>query len=171
MILIRRRKGGELASVETAEGYDLRKWEVLGPIPAGVDPMLAVHEGGAIVNNLQVPRAERWRQVKERRAAAELGGCMIAQGRIETSEASQRRLHTFVTQAIAQGEAFVPIAWKLADNRIAVLDAQAIVAAHLAAAGHVAACHARAQELREMIGAAGSIEEIVAVDVDQGWPG
>src|SRR5207247_11152050 len=67
--------------------------------------------------------------------------------RSETSEASQRRLHTFVTQAIAQGEAFVPIAWKLADNRIAVLDAQAIVAAHLAAAGHVAACHARAQEI------------------------
>jgi len=57
MILIRNRASGERQAVEMADGYDVAEWEVLGEVPAGVDPMLATIEGGAIVNDAAVLEA------------------------------------------------------------------------------------------------------------------
>jgi hypothetical protein len=171
MILIRRKATGELAAVESLAGYDRRSWESLGPIPEGVDPMLAVLEAGAIANNLDVARALRRIELKQLREAAELAGCDTAFGRIQTGPAAAAALNTYAMQAIAQGEAFVPIGFRMADNQVVMHDSRAIVAAHLAAARHSAACHARYDELRGELEAAGSLPAIAGVDFDQGWPG
>ena len=178
MILIRRRKDGELSAVDSIDGYDMRSWEELGRIPAGVDPSLAVFVDGKIVNNLDVARGARWQQAKARRLEAEAAGCETELGRIQTDDGSQRKLHAFATQAIAEGGAFVPILWTMSDNSRRLHDGAAIVAAHLAVARHGAACHARAQQIRDELAAAGeglkpaaALAAIAAVDVGQGWPG
>lgn len=171
MILIRKRATGELAAVETLAGYDRRSWENLGEIPKGVDPALAVLEGGKIVNNLAAARALRRVELKRIRDAAELAGCDTPLGRIQTGPAAAAALGTYAMQAIAQGAAFVPVAFRMADNVPRSHDGQAIIAAHLAVARHSAACHARYDALCAELEAAGSLPAIAGVQIDQGWPG
>jgi hypothetical protein len=173
MILIRERATGALQAVERVDGgrYPRRRFEILGEIPAGVEPTLAALDGGAIGNKLEVERGLRWHLVKRRALAAELAGCATPRGRMDTGPQSQAALNLYATQAIGQGEAFVPILWTMADNSFEIHDGPAIVAAHLAVALHVSACHARAQELRAELAAAETLEAIGAVAVDQGWPG
>lgn len=171
MILIRRKATGELAAVESLDGYDRRSWESLGEIPEGVDPMLAVLEAGAIANNLDVARALRLVDLKRRYAAAAGAGCSSPRGLLQSNAATEAKLASYAMQAIAQGEAFVPIAFTMADNTVQIHDGQAIVAAHLAVARYSAACHDRYEQLRAELGAAADLSAVGAVNFDQGWPG
>lgn len=171
MILIRKKKGGELAAVETVDGYDMRAWQRVGRIPDGVDPMLAIVEAGVIVNDLDAARALRRIELKQLRDGAELAGCDTPLGRIQTGPGASAALGAYAMQAIAQGEAFVPIGFRMADNSVQIHDGQAIVAAHLAVATHSATCHARYDEIRAALDAAGSLPAIAKVKLDRGWPG
>lgn len=63
-----------------------------------------------------------------------------------------------------------PIVWKLGDGSFAPLSFADLVDLGQTMRGHIQACYVREAALSAEIAAAQTVEEIAAVDIDQGWP-
>ena len=136
----------------------------------------APFDGGVVLDSgtadLATARAKRWSRAKTHRDRAEWAGCETPLGRVDTTPASELKISGAVQLAViaeAAGEPF-SIPWTMADDSTVVHDAAAMIAMGVAVGEHVAACHAHALVLRTAIEAAETVEDVLAVDTDTGWP-
>lgn len=144
-----------LASVALPDDYaaDTHSWD---PATATMFP------------DVEKLRPRRWSWIKERREAAQLGGCMTPLGRVDTDPASQLKVAGSVQMAMLAQLAGAPfsVEWTMQDNSVVAHDAAAMIAMGLAVGQHVAACHEAAVARRLQLEAATTPEEIEAVT----WP-
>lgn len=116
---------------------------------------------------LEDVKQARWAELKRARDAAEYGGFFIpGLGAFQSDPASQRLITGSVVLAqlaVAQGAPF-SVTWTLADNSIADLDAEAMIAVGVALGMHVEACHVAGRVARSALEAASTAEEVAAVE-------
>lgn len=111
--------------------------------------------------------------VKRKRDAVEQQGVTLAGvGTFDTDTESQRKVNGAVTMALIAMQYSQPfeIVWRLADDTTATLDAAGIIGVGVAVGQHVAACQANKNALDLLIMAAESVEELEAIDLEDGWP-
>jgi hypothetical protein len=126
-----------------------------------------------ISDKLAQAKAALWAQAKVLRDAAVNGGCDVdGLGRFDTDLISRTNLSGAVVAAIASklNASPISIAWKLADNTIAQLDGQTLIASGLSVVSQIAAIHETAQSIGHAIQGAASLTELAAIDINQGWP-
>jgi hypothetical protein len=134
---------------------------------------LKTWNGSAFVEDVAGVAAVKWASVKAKREIIETGGCPTPLGVMDTSAASQGKLNGAVTMALVSQSIGAPfsVEWTMADNSVVAHNASAIITAGMAVGQHVAACHAVATALRAEIGAATTVADLNAVDVDgAAWP-
>jgi len=107
--------------------------------------------------------------VKAARDVHEQAGCTTPSGQVDTDADSQRKVGGAATMALALGASFT-MDWRMKDNSIVRLDASGMIALGEAVAEHVAACQARKNALDAAIDAATTLDELAAIDPEQGWP-
>lgn len=121
--------------------YQKRKW---------VDP-----------RTLEDFKTAQWAAIKKARDAAELGGFAWDGSVFDSDTVSQGRIQGAVQ--LASTTPGFEIAWTLADNSIRVLSRTDLEAVGAAMGIHIGIQHAKARELRPLIDAAQTIEEVLAV--------
>lgn len=75
-----------------------------------------------------------------------------------------------VQAVLATGQPY-SVDWTCADNSTLILDAAGVVGIPVALAQHAAALHDHARVLKAAVAAAGSEADLVAIDIQAGWPG
>lgn len=169
MRLIQHSETGEVQCVLSTDGYG-DDWLDRGDVPEDVPARLALWDGSAIVADLGRARAEIKARVKELRDAAETGGCTVPGiGRFDSDSDSQRKISGAVVMAMLGGGAFA-MEWRLADNSVEALDAPQMIAVGVAVGQHVAACQQRKNEIDAALNAAGTYGDLLAIDIEGGWP-
>jgi hypothetical protein len=120
----------------------------------------------------EIARLSKWSACKSRRSSAEEAGCQTPLGRVDTDADSQRKISGSVQMAMLAQAAGVPfsIDWTMEDDTAVTHDAQAMILMGMAVGQHVAACHAAGFLKREAIYAAQTVEEVGAIDLEEGWP-
>ena len=106
-------------------------------------------------------KRDKWKEIKDARAAAEEGGFVWDGSTFDSDEVSQRRIGDAVTMA-----GIVPnftIDWTLADNTVRTLSAADMVNAGKALSRHVQAVFQRGRARRAEIEAATTKQEVNAV--------
>lgn len=167
----------DLASPTERTVLGLFEIEEPGPEPQDVRILGTVLTGGATPARiwatepypLPEARAMMWARAKGIRESRMAGGCETPLGRMDTDDASQRKLNGAVTNALITqlaGQPFL-IDWTMADNSVVAHDGPAIIAAGIAVAQHIAACQNRGTLLRAAIDAG---EDPFAVDITGDWP-
>lgn len=163
------RRGGcpsdELALIVIGEG------EILAEEPLEFSATGWCYRDGEVVPSVPLPptfavlKTQKWEEIKEARDRCEAGGCSTSHGRAQTDEASQRKsagASLMATIAISAGEPY-SITWTMEDNSDVTLDAQGMIGLGVAIGQHVADCHARGRELRALIDAATTAEQLDAI--------
>ena len=130
--------------------------------PATVDADLA----------LAVRKITMREAIKARRDAAETRGCQTPLGRMDTDQASQRKVNGSVTMAViaVQNSAPFSIDWTMADNSIVTHNASEMIAAGLAVGAPAPACPTRATTLTSLVEPPQSNANLDAIDINEGWP-
>ena len=124
--------------------------------------------GGAIVakkDELSKAKSKKWIQIKQHRDAAENGGFTWGGSPFDSTPISQLRIQgaaQLATLAKINNQPF-SIDWTLADNSVRTLNAQEMIAVGTAMGQHINACHTRARQLRSLIEAAQTKEEVEAI--------
>lgn len=164
--------------VVSPDGYDLGGKTVV-EAPADYDGASAnyVIAAGAFVPNVELVRSAAKARVMATRDEVEFGGCATPLGAMDSDPYSQAKIGGAVqaaTLATIQGEPLASawsIDWTMADNSVVTHDAPAMIAAGLAIASHVGACHIVGRNLKNLIDAALTVAEVEAVDVECApWP-
>lgn len=116
-------------------------------------------------------RAALWEKTKVQRDAVIDGGAPTAFGVVDSDLMSRTNIAGAATAALIAKGAGQPFAvtWTMADNSEADLDADDIIAMGLAVVSHVNAAHVRARALRQEIEEAGTVAELLMIDVLAGW--
>lgn len=109
-------------------------------------------------------KAQRWREIRGARDAAEFGGFTWDGSTFDSDAMSQSRI--MGAAQLAQLDPAFTIDWTLADNSVRNLSAADMVAVGVALGQHVATQHATARTLRAQIQAATTAAEVEAVS----WP-
>lgn len=117
-------------------------------------------------------RADRWAAAKAYRDARQVGGCTTQWGRVQTDDASQGRIGNAALGASIRKAAGQPfsINWTMADNTVAILDADGTIGLGFAVLSFVAACQDAGTAIRASIDAATTPDAVAAVDVAAGYP-
>ena len=126
----------------------------------------ATYVADAAVDDIETARARKWADIKAERDRLECGGFdMPGIGRFDSDADSRARIVGAVTAAKIAQDAGQPytIAWTLADNSTADLDAAGIIAVGFALLAHIDAIHQRSRALREQIDAAQDSQVISAI--------
>lgn len=114
-----------------------------------------------------------WEATKARRdSEIEAGVAVPGLGTFDSDEKSLANITSASLMALAAKVGNLPfaISWKLADNSVVELDADAMLAAGLAVGQHVVACHHKAQEIGLAVEVAAEARDLEAIDIDAGWP-
>lgn len=122
-----------------------------------------------VEGDLESLKARKWAEIKSARGAQEAAGFTVeGVGTFDSDADSRARIVGAVTAAKIAQDAGQPytIAWTLADNSTADLDAAGIIAVGSALLAHIDAIHQRSRALREQIDAAQTLQAIAAVHWD-----
>lgn len=129
--------------------------------------------GGQIVPDdtatLESKKARVKAQLRLRRDLAEWAGVTTPEGMVDSDPDSQRKISGTVTMAMLGGENF-SIEWRMKDNSIVTLNAAQTIALGVAVGQHVAACQVNKNTIDSLIEACTTVEELQAVDLEEGWP-
>jgi len=106
--------------------------------------------------------------VASRRRAAEGAGVMIGARLFLTDAITQGKLTGAVVAAIL--DPAYSVNWKLNDGSFVTFQAGDLIAAGQAVRAHIQGCFDREKFLIEAIAAAGTMEQLAAIDLDSGWP-
>ncbi|MET0373781.1 MAG: DUF4376 domain-containing protein [Rhizorhabdus sp.] len=145
--------------------------EVIVEEPTEFSPDGWCYRDGEVVARIPVPltlaelKVRKWTEIKEARDRCEVGGCPTVHGRAQTDEASQRKSAGAVlmaTIAMSAGEPY-SITWTMEDNSDVTLDAVGMIGLGVAIGQHVADCHTRGRELRALIDAATSEDDLAGI--------
>jgi hypothetical protein len=117
-------------------------------------------------------RAVIWGHVKTLRDAKINGGVLTPAGTFDSNDLSRLNVSGAVLGAVVAKSASAPysVQWTLQDNSVVTLDADQMIEVGMAMLNHVAACHDYARMLRGMIEAATDMAELLAIDLEAGWP-
>ena len=156
-------------SLDKAEDAHLL-WQEYPELPLAAQPdglfAGATYMADAAVDDIETARARKWADIKAERDRLECGGFdMPGIGRFDSDADSRARIVGAVTAAKIAQDAGQPytIAWTLADNSTADLDAAGIIAVGFALLAHIDAIHQRSRALREQIDAAQDSQVISAI--------
>lgn len=143
--------------------------EVVVPVGGVADYVIAADGSEAVLRTptLDEHRATIWVAVKSRRRRAEQAGCTTPWGQVQTDVESQSRIATYAANAPSAGWS---IDWTMADNTVVSLSGEDLRTMSWAVMQHLEACHVRAQALRAAIDAALSLDAVISIDIDAGWP-
>lgn len=133
----------------------------------------ATYVADAAVDDIETARARKWAEIKGERDRLENGGFDVpGVGRFDSDADSRARIVGAVTAAKIAHDAGQPysIAWTLADNSTAELDAQIAIAVGFALLAHVNTIHQHSRNLREQIDAAQDLQALDAVRWDAPTP-
>lgn len=108
-------------------------------------------------------------KLKARRDTAEWAGVQTGQGEVDSDPDSQRKISGAVTMAMLGGESF-SMQWRMKDNSVVTLNAAQTIAMGVAVGQHVAACQVNKNTIDSLIEACTTVEELLAVDIEEGWP-
>jgi len=114
---------------------------------------------------LQDFKTAKWAEVKQHRDDTENGGFTWGGSTFDSTPISQSRIQgaaQLATLAKINNQPF-SIEWTLADNSARTLNAQEMIAVGTAMGQHINACHTRARQLRSLIEAAQTKEEVEAI--------
>lgn len=114
---------------------------------------------------LDSAKTAKWAEVKQHRDATENGGFVWGGSSFDSTPISQSRIQgaaQLATLAMINNQPF-GIDWTLADNSVRTLNAQEMIAVGMAMGQHINACHTRARQLRSLIEAAQTKEEVEAI--------
>lgn len=128
-----------------------------------------------VVDNTPVPsrKLAMVEAIKNIRDAKIAGGVSVAGiGVFDSDEAARLNITGAVVMAQVALATNVPflMSWKLADNSLTTLNAQAMVLVGVSVGTHVAACHANAQALAVSVQEAEDHDALDAIDLSEGWP-
>lgn len=98
----------------------------------------------------------------------ETAGVNVGGALVKTDRESQATITGAYARALSDPS--VTVAWKTG-NGFVTLDSAAILLFGTAVFHHVQGCFAREKVLAEAIDVAGTVDELMAVDVSAGWPG
>ncbi len=158
----------EIVALQAGEGEEWIE------VDAGVSDGTHHVAGGALVvgaldlRTLEQRKADRWGQMKAARTAAIDAPLSTPYGIFDSGPADR----TNITDAVLVAQTLtglgqpVAIAWTLADNTTATLDAGQMVTVGLLLGAKVQAAHARGRVVREAIEAAATAAEVEAVAWD-----
>jgi len=128
-----------------------------------------------VANNVSLPERKLALVdvIKGIRDAKISGGVTVANvGVFDSDEAARLNITGAVVMAQVALATNVPflMSWKLADNSLTTLNAQAMVLVGVSVGTHVAACHANAQALAVSVQEAEDHDALDAIDLSEGWP-
>lgn len=135
------------------------------------------HNESVIVNgawdNLPGVKARLWERVKEIRAERETAIAPTPLGDVQIDEKSKAKIMGALDLCKLQEETQQPFAmnFTLADNSRVLLNNVTVRQLAGAAGLYVSQIYDYSWVLRDLIGAAASVEELAAIDVEAGWPG
>jgi hypothetical protein len=112
-------------------------------------------------------KAVRRAELAAIRYARETGGITVNGVAVATDLVSQAKINGAL--ALVQVQPATSIKWKAAAGFV-TLDAAAVQAVALAVGRHVQACFAREAQLTDEINARATVEAVVALDLNAGWP-
>lgn len=162
--------GTQLRFLLTPEDEDLTDWTLLNS-PEGFDPSEGpwTVDGANLVIDVAARKLALRALVKAKRDEVEFGGVMTEYGRVETNPDSQRKLVGASTAALALGDNFSK-EWRMADDSIVTLNANAMIALGLAVVAHVDACQQNKNSLDAQIESASTATELDLININSGWP-
>ncbi len=120
----------------------------------------------ATADDLGTARARKWVEIKGERDRLEPGGFDLAGvGRFDSDEESRNKIIGASLAAKIARDAGQPyaIAWTLADNTVAQLDADGIIGAGFAMLAHLDGIHQRSRALYAQIQAAETAEAVAVI--------
>lgn len=114
-----------------------------------------------------------WEQVKEKRDAVIDGGAPTPAGVVDSDGLSRSNINGAVMAAVLSNMAGQPFAvtWTMADNSVALLNAEQMIAVGVAVMTHVNAAHEHARVLRVAIESAETTAALLQIDLHTGWTG
>jgi hypothetical protein len=111
---------------------------------------------------------DKWKTIKEQRSIAEFGGFTWDSSVFDSDSTSQSRIQgaaQLATLALMNNQPFV-VDWTLANNAVRTLTAEDMLAVGTAMGTHITTQHGIARNLRELIFAATTVEELSTI----AWP-
>lgn len=122
--------------------------------------------------NVEGNRSVFWQDVKTVREAHLNGGASTPFGAVDSNEVARSNITGAALAATLSKSVDQPFSvnWTMLDNSVEALDADQMIGLALAVLAHVNACHDRARALRGQIDAATDMAELLAIDIQSGWP-
>lgn len=120
-----------------------------------------VEKGGPSLAEL---KQAKWREIKAFRSEAEFGGFTWDGSPFDSDDASQRKIMTAAQMASVSPDLILN--WTLADNTQRTLSDADILSVGMALGAHINDCHATGRNLRALIDAAATAEDVAAIS----WP-
>ena len=113
-----------------------------------------------------------WEHIKLVRSRVIEGGVTTPFGVVDTNSIARANITERATAALIAltTKAKFSVEWTLANDKSVVLDAAKMVALASAVSQHGDLCHARARDLRALINAAKTTEDLLKIDILSGWP-
>lgn len=172
----------ELADLAPRGYPGLGLWPIVAAPSPAIDPLthslgpevITVDQVGrqvivsrpAIERPIDDIRTELRARAEARRWQVETGGIVVGGAAVRTDRESQAMI-TGAAAAVAHG--LTAIDWKAANGWVQLTGAQ-VTALAAAVAAHVQGCFSREREICEAIDAAGTVAELLAIDLSAGWP-
>lgn len=119
-----------------------------------------------VAGDLDTAKAVKWSEIKAQRDQLECSGFDLAGvGRFDSDEESRNKIigASLAAKIARDAEQPYSIAWTLADNTVAQLDADGIIDAGFAMLAHLNAIHQRSRALYALIQAAETAEAVAAI--------
>ena len=113
-----------------------------------------------------------WEKAKSLRDYHINKGAPTPFGYVDSDEAARSNISGAVLGAVIAktNSATYSVTWTLLDNSVVTLTADEMTQLGLAVLTHVNSCHEKARQLRVSIESATSMAELLAIDVNVGWP-
>jgi hypothetical protein len=117
-------------------------------------------------------RSARWIEAKAYRDQRMNGGCATPLGQADTDAESRIKISGAVQMAMLAKSAGTPfeLIWTMADNTPHPHDADQMIQLGMAVGSYIQACQNAGTTVRAQLEAAGTIEDLQAVDVTTGYP-
>jgi hypothetical protein len=129
---------------------------------------LAASLAEAVTESLDDLKESLTAAVADLRRAKEVGAVSVASHSIMADERSRANLTAATLAAVLDAQ--YAVRWKMADGAFVDFSASEIIAAAQAVRAHVQACFDREKALSEEIGAAQTVGDLAAIDLNSGWP-
>ncbi len=108
--------------------------------------------------------------VTSRQAQAEAAGCGAPKGRVQTDPNSRAKILGLIGLANIDPVTDFPLAFKMENNSFEDHSADDMKTMGVSVARHILLCFKRAQILKAAIDAAGTAEDLLAININNGWP-